>query len=149
MHATTIFLAVLSLAAKAMGAPSNASVERRFEGGWCGVHVHLLKQWPPDLEFSVTVKVFDAKQSYVTQGDFKARVDSVMGGSIGGNGLPKDLVFTIYLRNDSPVSFEYDNEQWESGKPRSENDHCKVGKWKHIGFLSRKLKLDMDCGFTC
>ncbi|KAK8091892.1 hypothetical protein PG997_002253 [Apiospora hydei] len=102
MHAITVFLAVLSLAAKALGAPTNTSIERRFEGGWCGLHIHVEVNRPYLHYTWLTIKVYDGKKAYVNEGDFKEPVDKVMFGSIGGHGLPMDLSFEVDLRKSRP-----------------------------------------------
>ncbi|KAK8004485.1 hypothetical protein PG989_004204 [Apiospora arundinis] len=150
MHATTVSMAALGLAATSLAAPAPAidevAVEKRFKGGWCGVHVHI-KQGQ-DNRFA-TVKVFDANQFQLAQKDFQVTVKNVIFGSISGNGLPQELHINVNPSNDSPASFEYGDQHWESGKSNTKNSRCSVGKWDNGGPWSTTSKLDMDCGFSC
>ncbi|KAK8040759.1 hypothetical protein PG994_013766 [Apiospora phragmitis] len=102
MHATTVFMAVLGLAATSLAAPAEeVAVEKRFKGGWCGVHVHIKEG--PDNHFA-DVKVFDANQFQVAQKSFQDKRKNTIFGSVSGNGLPQELRINIGGSADGPVS---------------------------------------------
>ncbi|KAK8100076.1 hypothetical protein PG999_010450 [Apiospora kogelbergensis] len=139
MHATTVFMAILGFTSTFLAAPITApteevAIEKRFTGGWCGVHVYIKGT---SLAY---VKVFDGHQDMVTHRQYQARRDGPIKASIFGSGLPQALNFSIATSIDSP--------RWDSGRAGSKNDRCSVGKWDGEDWAEFST-LNLDCGFTC
>ncbi|KAK8022402.1 hypothetical protein PG993_013169 [Apiospora rasikravindrae] len=101
MHATTFLLAALSLATTSLAASSPAAVEKRFEGGWCGVHVQVTQDH--DNHWA-TVKVFDSNQVQIAQKDAQENVGDAITAAVGGNGLTEVLVVKVVAGTESPVN---------------------------------------------
>ncbi|KAK8035579.1 hypothetical protein PG993_010574 [Apiospora rasikravindrae] len=150
MYVKAVFMAALSLVGTSLAAPTPApsqevAVEKRFNGGWCGVHVHIQRGWK---SYEANVKVFDANQGLVVERDIKAKGNTISGG-VGGNGLPNELQVNVVNGHDSPASFVYGDQHWDSGSEGSKNDRCGVGKWDHKAHWPNKNTVDLDCGFSC
>ncbi|KAK8035578.1 hypothetical protein PG993_010573 [Apiospora rasikravindrae] len=150
MHAPTIFIAILGLAAKSLAAPipttaPAAAVEKRFQGGWCGVHVRA--ELVEDTA-RASVKLFDGAQFQLLAKDFEAKRGDMILANIPSGELPEAMSINILAPHDEAV-FRYGDQQWGSGMAGSQNDRCKVGRWDHTGVTTPKATVDLDCGFSC
>ncbi|KAK8066800.1 hypothetical protein PG997_013547 [Apiospora hydei] len=157
MHATTIFLAILGLAAKSLAAPIPAAnkttgVEKRFEGGWCGLHLRGERH---DANVKAFVKVFDSRQSQLQdESVFESHNRGTIVGAVpaGTGGLPLELRMNIFHGDGAVATFEYGDQHWDSGAAGTQNDHCKVGKYdgfRNDIFMGDQYSVDLDCGFSC
>ncbi|KAM0304867.1 hypothetical protein HYE67_001442 [Fusarium culmorum] len=138
------FKSILLFAGLALAAPtpdSEKSLTKRFNGGWCGVHIHLFNGENPKGSHEMNVFVYDGKQQLVWSKE-----------SIWGNGilmaesenLPAVLNINTY-GGGALATFTYGDQAWDSNeKPR-----CSVGAWDGPSFGSSTQTLEMDCGFSC
>ncbi|KAK7996039.1 hypothetical protein PG991_015506 [Apiospora marii] len=152
MRAITTFLAVLGLASKAWAAqmPANsttedASIDKRFVGGWCGVHVQVRVDHEKATE-SAWVRVFDGAQTISGTTVFEDTKGVNGFGGILHHRLECPLQISVF-RPGSLVAFAYNGDVWYS-HANTKDDRCSVGDWDNtdVGVYST---IDMDCGFSC
>ncbi|KAK6069225.1 hypothetical protein SCUP234_07112 [Seiridium cupressi] len=141
MQYSTILFSLLTLASSALAAPTE---EKRFDGGWCGVHAHLSSA----DSLSVTIKVYDSKQFLVASQEFSGS-GTVTGTISAQNGMGSDLSINAATNGDNIVSFEYGSDYWGSGKAKTSNSRCSVGDWDLKSVFTGRETLDLDCGFSC
>ncbi|KAF7557135.1 hypothetical protein G7Z17_g887 [Cylindrodendrum hubeiense] len=181
MHASTVFAAAIALAHAAIAAPAttpkepreiiqtwpepieaqtpaDGSIQKRFAGGWCGIHVHGHKKTDTSVR-SGWIKILDAS-GYLVFENAEIWQDS---GSIiieaQAGGMPEKMYATIFPSGDpnkgSIAEFRYGEKAWRSGESHSEYLEgdlliCKVGYWNDgPGLVSGYKEIDLDCGFSC
>ncbi|KAH6971078.1 hypothetical protein BKA56DRAFT_678211 [Ilyonectria sp. MPI-CAGE-AT-0026] len=153
MYASTIFASILALAHAALGAPAvtprepreiiqswpepiadqaspDGSIQKRFAGGWCGVHNNEVRQ---------------------DQGSILVEAQE--------GGMPDKMYATIFPSGNPSsgdvAEFRYGDRAWRSGGANSEYFEgdllvCKVGNWNTgAGLVPSYEEIDLDCGFTC
>ncbi|KAI0023952.1 hypothetical protein F4780DRAFT_726993 [Xylariomycetidae sp. FL0641] len=148
MYAPTLVGTFLALAATSIASPtSRPAMQKRFQGGWCTLHIHY--DFDGGNAGSADVKIFDGTGFQVWEGSGDADEGDTLMMSSGG--LPSTLA--INLSADSAAAdiatFEYNDETFGSGATGTANDHCSVGKWDYTNPWGDEHHLDMDCGFTC
>ncbi|RBR25590.1 uncharacterized protein FIESC28_01553 [Fusarium coffeatum] len=139
------FKSVLLFTGLAMAAPTREtekSLTKRFNGGWCGVHIHLFQGENAKGSHEMNVFVYDGKQQMVWS------QESIWGDGLlmaKSEGLPAELNINTFGSN-ALATFTYgDDQAWDS----KEQPRCSVGAWDGPGFLSTTQTLEMDCGFSC
>ncbi|CAJ2499996.1 Uu.00g028490.m01.CDS01 [Anthostomella pinea] len=148
MHFTTATISLLALAGASIATPL-AKVEKRFNGGWCGLHLHV-SSGDNDME-DVTAKVFDGNGILIAA---PAKVHSDEGTvtvDIQEGGMPANLhiIVTQDKQDDNVASFTYGDQGWTSGNAKNPNSRCKVGDWDLASTFDEHETVDLDCGFSC
>ncbi|CAG7558251.1 unnamed protein product [Fusarium equiseti] len=138
------FKSVLLFAGLAMAAPTpevEKSLTKRFNGGWCGVHIHLFLGENPKGKHEMNVFVYDGKQQMVWS------QESIWGDGLlmaKSEGLPAELNINTFGSKEL-ATFTYGDQAWGS----KEQPRCSVGAWDGPAWLSTTQTLEMDCGFSC
>ncbi|KAJ4256281.1 hypothetical protein NW762_009361, partial [Fusarium torreyae] len=122
----TSVLLFIGLAIAAPTAEGDNKLTKRFNPGWCGVHIHLFDGENEKGSHEMNVYVYDGTQQLVWSKE-----------SIWGNGLlmteieglPKILNVNTRGAGDDIATFTYGDDAWGAGKPGSKNDRCSVGQW--------------------
>ncbi|RSM14906.1 hypothetical protein CEP52_001075 [Fusarium oligoseptatum] len=118
-----LFLLGLAIAAPTQEAGEAPKINKRFNGGWCGVHVHTFDGENAKGSHEMNVWVYDDKQQLIWSKE-----------SIWG---------------DDVATFTYGEDAWGSGKWDSNNGRCSVGKQDSPSLTSSTVTVDLDCGFSC
>ncbi|KAL6917045.1 hypothetical protein ACHAPO_009330 [Fusarium lateritium] len=127
-----------------MAAPtpdSEKSLAKRFNGGWCGVHIHLFSGENPQGSHEMNVFAYDGKQQLVWS------KESIWGDGIlmtESENLPAVLNINTF-GGGALATFTYGDQDWDS----NETPRCSVGAWDGPSFGSSTQTLEMDCGFSC
>lgn len=101
MQLSTILVTLVAFATSALAAPTDMTMsgEKRFVGGWCGLHVKVSSE----DSMKGTVKVYDSKQFLLAQQDFSGS-GTITGVITAQNGMGKDLSFNVQTSGDNIVS---------------------------------------------
>ncbi|KAL6364536.1 hypothetical protein LRP88_01939 [Fusarium phalaenopsidis] len=135
----------LAIAAPAQEAAEAPKINKRFNGGWCGVHVHTFDGENAKGSHEMNVWVYDGKQQLIWSkesiwGDGQLMAES--------EGLPLVLNINTHGSGDD-ATFTYGDDAWGSGKWDSNNGRCSVGKQDSPSLTSSTVTVDLDCGFSC
>ncbi|KAK7995857.1 hypothetical protein PG991_015324 [Apiospora marii] len=125
-------------------------IEKRWVGGWCGVHVQVIINERGDRQ-SAAVTLFDGAQTWIHKEDIPAAPKAHSGnrpfhGEAPGLKSPMQLSIAI---DGNLVDFTYEGDHWSSGAAGSSNDRCTVGQWDSHGGRFIPDTVDLDCGFPC
>ncbi|RMJ20283.1 hypothetical protein BHE90_004806 [Fusarium euwallaceae] len=141
-----LFLLGLAIAAPTQEAGEAPKINKRFNGGWCGVHVHTFDGENAKGSHEMNVWVYDGKQQLIWSkesiwGDGQLMAES--------EGLPLVLNINTHGSGDDVATFTYGEDAWGSGKWDSNNGRCSVGKQDSPSLTSSTVTVDLDCGFSC
>ncbi|RSL66598.1 hypothetical protein CEP54_003634 [Fusarium duplospermum] len=136
----------LAIAAPTQEAAEAPKINKRFNGGWCGVHVHTFDGENAKGSHEMNVWVYDGKQQLIWSkesiwGDGQLMAES--------EGLPLVLNINTQGSGDDVATFAYGDDAWGSGKWDSNNGRCSVGKQDSPSLTSSTVTVDLDCGFSC
>ncbi|KAK7934702.1 hypothetical protein PG985_000197 [Apiospora marii] len=125
-------------------------IEKRWVGGWCGVHVQVIINERGDRQ-SAAVTLFDGAQTWIRKEDIPAVPKAHTGnrpfhGEAPGLKSPMQVSVAI---DGNLVDFTYEGDHWSSGVAGSSNDRCTVGQWDSHGARFIPDTVDLDCGFPC
>ncbi|SPJ71736.1 uncharacterized protein FTOL_01464 [Fusarium torulosum] len=145
------FKSVLLLAGLAMAAPTSPAegvktLDKRFNGGWCTLHIHLHMGDNESGQHEMNVRVFDGTEMVVWE------KNSIWGDGIlvaQSENLPQVLNINAFPSGDDVVKFTYGSDAFGSGGVGTTNNHCSVGTFEKPSYFSSVYKLEMDCGFSC
>ncbi|KAH9909336.1 hypothetical protein F4778DRAFT_776487 [Xylariomycetidae sp. FL2044] len=153
MQFTTTSISLLALATTSVLASpvqkTEPQMEKRFNGGWCGVHLHVSSG---DNNFEdVTAKVYDGNSVLLTSPPKVHSENGVITMDIQEAGMPQSLHIAVTQdgQDDNIASFTYGDDWWQSGPAASSNGHCKVGQWDLKYVTDFHETVDLDCGFSC
>ncbi|KAI8652525.1 hypothetical protein NCS57_01316700 [Fusarium keratoplasticum] len=135
-----------AIAASTQEAAEAPKINKRFNGGWCGVHVHTFDGENAKGSHEMNVWVYDGKQQLIWSkesiwGDGQLMAES--------EGLPLVLNINTHGSGDDVATFTYGDDAWGSGKWDSNNGRCSVGKQDSPSLTSSTVTVDLDCGFSC
>ncbi|KAM6509957.1 hypothetical protein FALCPG4_017591 [Fusarium falciforme] len=135
-----------AIAAPTQEAAEAPKINKRFNGGWCGVHVHTFDGENAKGSHEMNVWVYDGKQQLIWSkesiwGDGQLMAES--------EGLPLVLNINTHGSGDDVATFTYGDDAWGSGKWDSNNGRCSVGKQDSPSLTSSTVTVDLDCGFSC
>ncbi|KAH7131645.1 hypothetical protein B0J13DRAFT_626708 [Dactylonectria estremocensis] len=176
MRASTIFASALALASSVLAAPATtpkeprailqswpepikdqtSAIQKRFAGGWCGVHVHGHHKLDSSTR-SGWINVLDANGYLVFQNDEIWQDQASIQIEAQEGGMPDKLYATIFP-SGNPTSgdvFRYGDKSWRTGGANNEYFEgdllvCKVGNWNSgAGLVPSYEEIDLDCGFSC
>ncbi|KAF4943178.1 hypothetical protein FSARC_14998 [Fusarium sarcochroum] len=146
MVSFTSILLLVGLAIAASTAEGDKQLTKRFNGGWCGVHIHLFDGENEKGTHEMNVFVYDGTQQLVWS------KESIWGNGLlmaESEGLPAILNINARGAGDDIATFTYGEEKWGAGKPGSNNGRCSVGQWDSPSWTSTTSLLELDCGFSC
>ncbi|RGP77233.1 hypothetical protein FLONG3_4748 [Fusarium longipes] len=137
------FKSILLFTGFAMAAPTpenEKTLTKRFNGGWCGVHVHQFLGENPKGTHEMNVFVYDGKGQQVWSKESIWGDGTLMAES---EGLPQ--VLNINAFGGPYPTFTYGDQAWSA----KEQPRCSVGAWDGPAWLSSTQTREMDCGFSC
>ncbi|KAK7429445.1 hypothetical protein QQZ08_004037 [Neonectria magnoliae] len=142
----SLFAALAAAAPAPAPAAEGSGLSKRFNGGWCGVHVHTFNGDNAKGTHEMNLRVYDAKQQLVWS------KESIWGDGVllaESEGLPNVLNINTFGSGDDVATFTYGDDAWGSGKWDSNNGRCSVGKQDSPSLTSTTVTIDLDCGFSC
>ena len=114
-------------------------MEKRYAGGWCGLHVTQHQKNEPDNQspnYKLDIHIYDAAQHEIGS---VIGADAPEGKGVGiTSQLPYVLILTTGAVDSDPVTFDYAGAHWTS----SDGSHCGFGSYD-------SGKREGDCGFAC
>ena len=135
---TAILLAVSALEAAAL--PKAATtMEKRYNSGWCGVHITQYQKNEKDSgnnpQYQLEITLYDALKANIG-GAVTTPVTPSAPLDVDSQ-LPDVFEVTVGFVDSDPIQFHYGGQFWEST-----GGQCSFG-----GFQNGNR--DGDCGFTC
>ncbi|KAF4455749.1 hypothetical protein F53441_1948 [Fusarium austroafricanum] len=143
------FKSILLFTGLGIAAPApegEKQLTKRFNGGWCGVHIHMFDGENEKGTYEMNVYVYDGKQQLIW---FKESIWGTGTLMAETEGLPAVLNINAHGSGDDIATFTYGDQAWGAGKPGTKNDKCSVGQWDSPSWTSTTSLLEMDCGFSC
>ncbi|KAH8675173.1 hypothetical protein BGZ61DRAFT_536453 [Ilyonectria robusta] len=157
MRPSNIFASALTLAMR-FWASLDGSIQKRFAGGWCGVHVHGHRKLDSETR-SGWIKIYDVNGYLVFQNNEVWQDQGSILIEAQEGGMPDKMYATIFPSGNPSsgdvAEFRYGDRAWRSGGANSEYFEgdlliCKVGNWNTgAGLVPSYGEIDLDCSFTC